>query len=103
MPCTPKVRKPAPKESNTLSTPASSIAWRRVVSKSRSRSSTSAKYRPEMANVGLLTSLEPAVAIPHEHYGVAEVLLKRDLAEGYRGRRGSDFGQTRNGHRLSPV
>src|SRR5579864_9269275 len=44
MPCTPKVRNPAPKESSTLSTPASSMAWRRVVSKSRSRSCTTSKY-----------------------------------------------------------
>src|ERR1700752_2610130 len=56
-----------------------------------------------MANGGLLTGLEPAVAIPHEHYGVAEVLLKRDFAQGCRRRRGSDFGQTRNGHRISPL
>jgi hypothetical protein len=33
-----------------------------------------------MANGGLLTGLEPAFAIPHEHDGVAEVLLKRDFA-----------------------
>src|SRR5579863_1736816 len=44
MPCTPKVRNPAPKESSTLSTPASSMAWRRVVSKSRRRSCTTSKY-----------------------------------------------------------
>src|SRR5580704_10351987 len=59
--------------------------------------------RPEMANGGLFAGLEPAVAISHEHYGVAEVLLKRDFAQGCRGRRGSDFGQGRYGHRYSPV
>src|ERR1700745_2818369 len=32
--------------------------------------------RPEMANGGLFTGLEPAVAISHEHNGVAEVLFK---------------------------
>jgi hypothetical protein len=33
-----------------------------------------------MANDGLFTGLESAVAIPHEHNGVAEVLLNRDFA-----------------------
>src|SRR5579863_7840358 len=56
-----------------------------------------------MANGGLLTGLEPTVAIPHEHYGVTEVLLKRDFAQGCRGRRCAEFGQTGNGHRVSPV
>src|SRR5579872_2281980 len=58
---------------------------------------------PEMANGGLFSGLEPAVAISHEHYGVAEVLLKRDFAQGCRGRRCAEFGQTGNSHRVSPL
>src|SRR5690349_6983966 len=58
---------------------------------------------PKMANGSLFTRLEPAFAIPHEHYGVAEVLLKRDFAQGCRARRCAEFGQTGNGHRISSV
>src|ERR1700747_1401391 len=56
-----------------------------------------------MANAGLLTSFKPAVAVPHEHDGVAEVRLKRDLAQGRRGWRCAEFWQNGNGHRVSPL
>jgi hypothetical protein len=35
--------------------------------------------RPEMTDRSLLPGFEPPIAVPHEHNGVAEVLLKCDF------------------------